>query len=272
MAINTRGNFRAGVVADPRERRMEMVQQALQGGRVSLPENQTAQSAAQRKGNTQGSLNKIGKIDDVTGGNLRNFLGDTTGVGDPALAQVFGPRVASVPSADAISAFEGASPGLTSQLSAANTVNAAGAGGQALTAPLGAAEAANIAGISAGAGAGAAGAAGGAAGAAGGAGGAAAGGAASSAAKSGGAAAGEGVMALLALLCWVAREVYGEENPQWMEFRDWLVTEAPPELVDAYVRHGSEFADWISDKPLMKRAVKRLMDEAIGAEGNNGPE
>jgi polysaccharide export outer membrane protein len=64
-------------------------------------------------------------------------------------------------------------------------------------------------------------------------------------------------------VCWVAREVYGPENPQWLLFRAWLLTEAPDWLREAYVEHGEEFAAWIHDKPLAKAAVKALMDRVI---------
>jgi polysaccharide export outer membrane protein len=64
-------------------------------------------------------------------------------------------------------------------------------------------------------------------------------------------------------VCWVAREVYGPENPQWLLFRAWLLTEAPDWLREAYTEHGEEFAAWIHDKPLAKAAVKALMDRVI---------
>jgi polysaccharide export outer membrane protein len=63
--------------------------------------------------------------------------------------------------------------------------------------------------------------------------------------------------------CWVAREVYGPENPQWLLFRAWLLTEAPAWLREAYAAHGEDFAAWIHDKPLAKAAVKALMDQVI---------
>jgi hypothetical protein len=64
-------------------------------------------------------------------------------------------------------------------------------------------------------------------------------------------------------ICWVAREVYGPENPQWLLFRAWLLTEAPDWLRETYIAHGEEFAAWIHDKPLAKAAVKALMDQVI---------
>jgi polysaccharide export outer membrane protein len=64
-------------------------------------------------------------------------------------------------------------------------------------------------------------------------------------------------------ICWVAREVYGPENPQWMLFRAWLLTEAPDFLREAYAAHGEDFAAWIADKPVMKAAVKAAMDRVV---------
>jgi hypothetical protein len=67
----------------------------------------------------------------------------------------------------------------------------------------------------------------------------------------------------LGMLCWVAREVYGEENPKWLEFRKWLITNADDNLLDAYIEHGEEFAAFISDKPKLKQLVKVWMDSKI---------
>jgi len=64
--------------------------------------------------------------------------------------------------------------------------------------------------------------------------------------------------------CWVAREVYGEHNPQWLLFRAWLLTEAPVWLRDTYTAHGEAVAAWIHDKPLVKAAIKGLMDQVVG--------
>jgi polysaccharide export outer membrane protein len=63
--------------------------------------------------------------------------------------------------------------------------------------------------------------------------------------------------------CWVAREVYGPENPQWLLFRAWLLTEAPAWLREAYMAHGESFAAWIADKPVVKAIVKAAMDQVV---------
>jgi len=60
--------------------------------------------------------------------------------------------------------------------------------------------------------------------------------------------------------CWVAREVYGNENPEWMVFRHWLYAEAPSWFRDLYLEEGERFAAFISDKPVLKSIVKMGMD------------
>jgi hypothetical protein len=64
-------------------------------------------------------------------------------------------------------------------------------------------------------------------------------------------------------MCWVAREVYGVDDSRWLIFRDWLLSDAPGWLRDAYGAHGEAFAKWIHDKPVVKRGLRVLMDRAI---------
>jgi len=63
--------------------------------------------------------------------------------------------------------------------------------------------------------------------------------------------------------CWVARAVYGVENPRWLMFRQWLFDDAPQWFRNAYLRHGEKFAAWISDKPILKNAIRAFMDWKI---------
>lgn len=65
--------------------------------------------------------------------------------------------------------------------------------------------------------------------------------------------------------CWVAREVYGQANPKWVLFAFWLLQEAPAWLRRLYLRHGQSFANWIADKPALKRGIRRLMDRVTNA-------
>jgi hypothetical protein len=64
-------------------------------------------------------------------------------------------------------------------------------------------------------------------------------------------------------MCWVAREVYGDSNPKWLQFRSWLRTDAPRWLHDLYAAHGEAFAVWIHDKPAAKAVLRVMMDRAI---------
>lgn len=63
--------------------------------------------------------------------------------------------------------------------------------------------------------------------------------------------------------CWGAREVYGPDNPRWLEFRAWILSKAPAWLHDASATHGKVFADWLRDKPVAKAAIRRLMDVVV---------
>jgi len=63
--------------------------------------------------------------------------------------------------------------------------------------------------------------------------------------------------------CWVAREVYGDFNPMWLAFREWLYTKAPKWFVKLYEKYGERFAEWISDKPRIKNLIRKWMDSRI---------
>jgi hypothetical protein len=63
--------------------------------------------------------------------------------------------------------------------------------------------------------------------------------------------------------CWVAREVYGEHNPAWLLFRNWLDTKAPRWFNKAYIKYGERFANFISDKPRLKARIRAWMDTKI---------
>jgi hypothetical protein len=63
--------------------------------------------------------------------------------------------------------------------------------------------------------------------------------------------------------CWVAREVYGIENPRWLAFRHWLFTESPSWFKNLYIKHGERFAKFISNKPFIKNIIRKWMDTKI---------
>ena len=150
-----------------------------------------------------------------------------------------------------------------------SSMSAAGSGASTLLSGLG-----SILGGSGGGGGGIPGAAGSAIGSIfGGAGAGAVGGAASAAvggtaAAAGGAAAGGsaigGVLSALgALFCWVARLVYGVNNPKWIRWREWMLCYAPKWLFTLYARHGQEFAYRIRNKTLHKLVCRSCMDAIL---------
>jgi len=63
--------------------------------------------------------------------------------------------------------------------------------------------------------------------------------------------------------CWVAREVFGNENPMWLLFRQWLFENSPDWFFNLYIKHGEKFAQFISDKPLIKWAIRKWMTDII---------
>ena len=68
-----------------------------------------------------------------------------------------------------------------------------------------------------------------------------------------------------AIGCWVARCVYGEDNPRWLVFREWVATEAPGWFRELYTSKGEAFAEYISDKPILKAVVRKAMDIVVDA-------
>jgi hypothetical protein len=66
-----------------------------------------------------------------------------------------------------------------------------------------------------------------------------------------------------ASICWVAREVYGANNPKWFVFRTWLRYDAPKWFVKLYEKHGETYAKFISNKPILKWLTRKVMDYII---------
>ena len=63
--------------------------------------------------------------------------------------------------------------------------------------------------------------------------------------------------------CWVAREVYGITNPQWLLFRSWLLGDAPAWFRNLYINRGESFAQWLSHNSWLKPAIRTWMDARI---------
>ena len=65
------------------------------------------------------------------------------------------------------------------------------------------------------------------------------------------------------LACWVAREVYGVDNPKWLQFREWMLEDSPSWFRKLYIKYGERFAKFISNKPLLKTIIRKWMDNRI---------
>ena len=65
------------------------------------------------------------------------------------------------------------------------------------------------------------------------------------------------------LFCWVAREVYGDENVRWVLFRDWMLNNSPRWFRKLYMDYGPAFAKWLRNKPRVKNVIRKMMDAAI---------
>lgn len=65
-------------------------------------------------------------------------------------------------------------------------------------------------------------------------------------------------------LCWVAREVYGEDNPRWTRFREWILTQAAPDFREWYIANGEAVAKWLRGKTEIKNKIRQWMDSKIG--------
>jgi len=70
-------------------------------------------------------------------------------------------------------------------------------------------------------------------------------------------------------MCWVAREVYGEDDPRWLEFRDWVVGHSPDWFFNAYDKYGARVAKIVKKVPILKSIIRPFMDakrKSIGYE------
>ena len=72
-----------------------------------------------------------------------------------------------------------------------------------------------------------------------------------------------GTVAAAAMMCWVAREVYGIESSKWMQFREWMLNDSPSWFRKLYLKYGERFAEFISNKPRIKSIIRNWMNTKI---------
>jgi hypothetical protein len=78
------------------------------------------------------------------------------------------------------------------------------------------------------------------------------------------------VSIVASLWCWVAREVFGEDDLRWKQFRHWVLFYAPPWFRRMYGQHGRAFALWIHDKPWLKSVIRWFMISRINSMKRKG--
>ena len=66
--------------------------------------------------------------------------------------------------------------------------------------------------------------------------------------------------------CHVAREVYGEDNPKWVEFFVWKESEGPRWFKALYNEYSESWAAFIRNKPTLKAIIRKWMDTKIKGE------
>ena len=69
--------------------------------------------------------------------------------------------------------------------------------------------------------------------------------------------------AALAAFCWAAREVFGADNPKWLQFRRWLLEAAPKKLREWYLENGEALAAALKANPEEKGWVREFMEGKI---------
>jgi len=72
-------------------------------------------------------------------------------------------------------------------------------------------------------------------------------------------------MAGAAMGCHVAREVFGERNPEWVAFFMWKENIGPKWFRTLYNRFGEHAARFIANKPRLKERIRTWMRSKIYA-------
>jgi hypothetical protein len=69
----------------------------------------------------------------------------------------------------------------------------------------------------------------------------------------------------------VAREVFGPDNPKWLDFREWLLTRAPERLRELYLKHGPALAARLREQPELKPRIREFMEAKIASLASPSP-
>ena len=61
-----------------------------------------------------------------------------------------------------------------------------------------------------------------------------------------------GIGASILAFCWVARAIFGEDNPKWIDARNYIVHGSPRWFFRLYRDHGEKVAKVITKYPILK--------------------
>ena len=64
----------------------------------------------------------------------------------------------------------------------------------------------------------------------------------------------------IGMMCWVAREVYGKDDPKWLQFREWVIGYSPDWFYNAYIKYGERMASVVAKAPVLKEIIRPFMD------------
>ena len=71
-------------------------------------------------------------------------------------------------------------------------------------------------------------------------------------------------MAGVLMGCWAAREIFGENDPRWLQFRNWMLHQASERFRGFYLRRGEQWAARLKQATTETRAaVQRWMERRI---------
>lgn len=70
-------------------------------------------------------------------------------------------------------------------------------------------------------------------------------------------------MAAGGLACWAAREVFGATDIRWLQFRQWMLFDAPEKFRAWYLANGERWAARLAENPAAKAVVKRWMERRL---------
>lgn len=66
-----------------------------------------------------------------------------------------------------------------------------------------------------------------------------------------------------AMMCWVAREVFGDRNPKWIQFRSFVINKSEKWFKNYYLERGERIAGFLKMNPEFKQGVQDYMEERL---------